>query len=378
MTTSPGFRRQITIQTIYDPPVNVTSVESSREDGVYGMGEVVDITLVFSDDVVLDTSGGGRPYLLLNITELPVWVVNNTFDYPALNVSRVAYCNNEDGRWTNLTFLYTLEDGDYTSLLDYEWSARLHLNGSKLIDLVDRNVSTKLPRPGSPESLSGHRQITIDTTRPVVLAASILDGHTSGTYGVGEMFSIRIEFSRRVVVEGSPILPITVYSDPTKPAGNATYDKGSGDYYLFFNYTVQPGDDAPVMEVRTDSWIILQISEELHYRNYTYRNTTTNSMVSNLVVNSTHVKWEDKILAAATNPIQRVDLRLNNLIGFISSDLIITLDTTTPTIDTTRGITASPSSGYFKAGGYCLFGLRSRLFPLSGVLTRFSFDCQVM
>jgi len=349
MTTSPGFTRQIRIESIYDPPVNVTSIESSREDGVYGMGEVIDITLVFSDDVILDTSGGGRPYLLLNLTQLPVWVVNNTYNYPPLNVSRVAYGNNGDGRWTKLTFLYTLEEGDYTPLLDYQWSARIFLNGSKLVDLVDRNVSTRLPRPGSPESLSGHRQIVIDTTRPVVLAAAILDGHTSGTYGVGEMFTIRVEFSKRVVVEGGPILPLVVSSNPYAPAGNATYDKGSGDKYLFFNYTVQPGDDAPIMEVQP-TWIVLQVSEETYYRNYTYMNHTTNTTLSRLVFNSTLVKWEDKILTAASNPVQRVDLRMDNLIGFISSDLIITLDTTTPTIDITRGITALPRTGSFKAG----------------------------
>src|ERR1019366_7064086 len=59
----------------------------------------------------------------------------------------------------------------------------------------------------------------------------------SGSYKVGTMIPITVNFSEPVTVTGTPTLALN-----TAPAENASYASGSGTSALVFNYTVQAGD----------------------------------------------------------------------------------------------------------------------------------------
>src|ERR1019366_6881150 len=59
----------------------------------------------------------------------------------------------------------------------------------------------------------------------------------SGSYKVGTMIPITVNFSEPVTVTGTPTLALN-----TAPAENASYASGTGSSTLVFNYTVQAGD----------------------------------------------------------------------------------------------------------------------------------------
>ncbi|MHC9086950.1 fibronectin type III domain-containing protein [Luteimonas sp. RIT-PG2_3] len=75
-----------------------------------------------------------------------------------------------------------------------------------------------------------------DTTPPTI--TSINSSTANGTYKIGDVIAVQINFSENVVVTGTPRL--TLETGATDRAVN--YTSGSGTSTLSFNYTVQAGD----------------------------------------------------------------------------------------------------------------------------------------
>jgi hypothetical protein len=96
------------------------------------------------------------------------------------------------------------------------------------------NVSGGLAGSGTADSSN----YAIDTAAPTV--TSVTSSTANGTYKVGDVISVQVNFGENVTVTGTPQLTLeTGSTDRT-----INYAGGSGTTTLTFNYTVQAGDSA--------------------------------------------------------------------------------------------------------------------------------------
>jgi len=155
------------------PTVQVVS--SGAEDGSYQIGEVIDITVQFSEVVTVT----GAPQLTLE---------TGTTDAVAEYLS---------GSGTNtLVFRYTVREGHATEDLDYLSNSSLALNGGTLVDASGNEAVLTLPEPGSPNSLGGRKDILLDSAAPRLQAIARQTPATEVTHADSLVF--RLRFSEAV------------------------------------------------------------------------------------------------------------------------------------------------------------------------------------
>ncbi|MEG4632126.1 DUF4347 domain-containing protein, partial [Microcoleus sp. AR_TQ3_B6] len=125
----------------------VTSITSTTTNGSYTVGQIIPITVQFSEPVsvtgipqlTLATGGAGTPI------------------------------NYASGSGSNtLTFNYTVAAGQTSADLDYLSTAALALNGGTIQDAATNNATLTLPTPATANSLGANKAIVIDTTAPTV------------------------------------------------------------------------------------------------------------------------------------------------------------------------------------------------------------------
>jgi len=140
------------------PAPGVLAVTSPHDDGAFTVAEVIDVQVVFSELIVVNTAGG-TPTL-----DLETGDVDRTIDYTG--------CNTD-----TLTFTYTVGAGDDSPDLDYTDPYALQLNGATIRDAGDTiDAVLTLSAPGTPGSLGASKDIVIDTEAPTVTAADLLTG----------------------------------------------------------------------------------------------------------------------------------------------------------------------------------------------------------
>lgn len=205
----------------------VVSASSTMIDGTYGPSSNIDVNLVFSENVVVDDTGG-TPILAME---------TGTIDQ---NITYTSYSGNV------VTFSYTVVSGDESSDLDYVDASSLSLNGGTIKDVNGNDLSPiTLPTPGGGNSLADIKDIVIDAVGPAILSASTTA--VDGSYGVGEAIDFVITFNEAVTVVGSPELA-------TNSGGKAVYSAGSGTASLTFQYVVASSDASTDLDyVATDS-----------------------------------------------------------------------------------------------------------------------------
>ncbi len=210
----------------------VSGIASSSSNGTYGVGSVLTLTVQFSEAVVVNTAGG-TPTLLLE---------TGSIDRSATYLS---------GSGTNtLTFQYTVQAGDTSADLDVTSSSALELNGGTISDAAGNNAVLTLPEPGAVGSLGAISDLVIDSSAPTV--AGIASSSSNGTYGVGSVLTLTVQFSEAVVVNtagGTPTLLLETGSIDRA----ATYVSGSGSNTLSFQYTVEGGDSSADLDVTSSS-----------------------------------------------------------------------------------------------------------------------------
>jgi hypothetical protein len=132
------------VVTIVEAP-KVTDVTSSVADGSYKAGDVIPVQVTF--DQAVDVTG--TPQLTLD-----TGVVNYTSGTGT----------------TTLTFNYTVAAGDATSDLAYTGTDALALNGGTIVgaNAAAIDAALTLPAVGGAGSLSGNKDIVIDTAAPSV------------------------------------------------------------------------------------------------------------------------------------------------------------------------------------------------------------------
>ena len=145
----------------------VTSVSSSTDNGSYRTGDVIAITITFSENVFVNSDlfqndGTGRPRLTLETGSTD---------------QGVNYTSGSGG--TTLTWSYTVASGNTSSDLDYHSTSALALNSGTIKDAAGNNAVLTLPTPGETNSLAANKDIVIDQAVPVISSVSLaLDNST--------------------------------------------------------------------------------------------------------------------------------------------------------------------------------------------------------
>ncbi|TJY65521.1 PKD domain-containing protein [Sphingobacterium alkalisoli] len=195
----------------------VTGVTSSAVNGIYKVGDEVSILVNFDQAVMVNTSGG----------------------YPRLRLETGSTDREADyvsGSGTNiLNFSYMVQEGDNSTDLDYTTTNALVLNGATIENISGDAALITLPPTGSPNSLSGQKDIQIDGLIPTVANVAV---PANGIYGIGQNLDFTVNFSEAVTITGSPQISLTVGAT----TGQASYFSGTNSNALVFRYTVPMGD----------------------------------------------------------------------------------------------------------------------------------------
>jgi hypothetical protein len=187
--------------------------------GDLGIGQVVTLTVNFSEPVTVNT-GGGTPTLALN------------------DGGTAAYTGGSGS--TALTFSYTVAAGQNTPDLVV---SSFNLNGATVKDGAGNNADLSGATNYNPAGT-----LQIDTLAPTVSSivasgSGITNG--AGDLNAGKVVTLTVNFSSAVTVNTSGGSPTLTLND----GGSATYSGGSGSTALTFSYTVAAGQNTPDLVV---------------------------------------------------------------------------------------------------------------------------------
>lgn len=183
----------------------VSNVSSTKADGSYKEGDVVAITVTFSEAVTVT----GTPQLTLETGDS-----NRTVNYTS-------------GSGTDtLIFNYTVQAGDTSADLDYASITALTLNGGSIQDSAGNDATLTLVAPGSTGSLAANKALVIDTAVPVFDTVSVTD--TDIFYKAGETitFGVNLGETGLTVTANLSVLDSDFGPDV------ALADDGDGSYSL--------------------------------------------------------------------------------------------------------------------------------------------------
>ena len=105
-------------------------------------------------------------------------------------------------------------------------------NAGSINDIAGNAATLVLASPGAANSLGANKAIVVDNTDPTV--SNVTSTAANGSYKVGDVIPITIEFSEVVNVTGTPQLTLETGSSDAV----VDYSSGTGSNTLTFNYTV--------------------------------------------------------------------------------------------------------------------------------------------
>ena len=198
----------------------ITSVTSSSPDGSYSEGEVISLTVNFSENVTLSTGN-------LQVT-LETGDTDNTLDIAAVDIVSTS----------SAIGTYTVQSGDESSDLSVKSVALT--GGGSLTDAAG-NALTSF---AIATNLDDAHAFLLETTAPVI--GTITSTTADGTYGIGTDVSVTISFtngsggSNENVTLSAGSLDITLETGTTdRTASDASI---SSENTATFTYTVQEDD----------------------------------------------------------------------------------------------------------------------------------------
>lgn len=195
-----GACAQVCCQSVTAAPT-VSNVTSNKTNGAYKAGEVIDVSVQFSQTVNVT----GTPHI-----QLETGTTDQNVNYNSGSGSSV------------LVFNYTAQAGDTSGDLDYTGTGALSLNGGTIRNSCDTNAMLTLPAPGQQHSLGYNKDLVIDTAAPTILWTMPLDN-----CGIRGLPWVRVAFDEAVsFADGHGAGDLTVNdSEATDCAGSeATYD----------------------------------------------------------------------------------------------------------------------------------------------------------
>jgi len=208
------------------PTIVVTNVTSTTDNGTYKIGDVIAITVTFSEAMTVT----GTPQLTLE---------TGTTD------ATVDYSSGTGG--ITLTFNYTVASGHTSSDLDYKSTTALALNSGTIKNSAGTAATLTLPAPGAAGSLGANKALVVDGGAPTV--SSVSSTNDNGTYKVGDIIWITVAWSE--VVSGHLATRIKLETGTTDQY--ATYFSGTGTDKLTFTYVVQPSDTTADLDYTSTS-----------------------------------------------------------------------------------------------------------------------------
>jgi hypothetical protein len=208
----------------------VSSVTSSADNGTFKAGDVLAVTVTFSEAVTVT----GTPQLTLETGSTDAVV-----DYTSGSTT------------TTLTFNYTVASGNTSSDLDYASTSALALNSGTIKDAAGNDATLTLASPGASGSLGANKALIIDTTAPTV--SSVTSSADNGTFKAGDVLAVTVTFSEAVTVTGTPRLTLETGSTDAV----VDYTSGSTTTTLTFNYTVASGNTSSDLDYASTSALAL-------------------------------------------------------------------------------------------------------------------------
>ncbi|MBP9706857.1 MAG: Ig-like domain repeat protein [Oligoflexales bacterium] len=210
----------------------IIDVSTTKDDGSYKQGEQISIQVKYSEAVFFSP---------LNQQSASLKLETGTNDRLASYVS---------GHGTDtLTFSYTIQNGDTSADLEvHNDTPQITLPANvKITDHVGNNTdigSTYINQLWLSESSA----LIIDTLSPSVI--SIDSSNTNGSYKVGELIEVELNFNESVFVSGgNPSIVLNIQNTQR----SATYLRGSGSETLVFGYTILAGDYQNDLDIAADS-----------------------------------------------------------------------------------------------------------------------------
>ena len=217
----------------------VAGVTSTKADGSYTVGDLIPVTVTFSETVLVDTSGG-TPTLTLE---------TGTSDRTATYASGTGT--------TELVFNYTVQSGDASSKLAYTGTNALALASGTIEDTAGNTATLTLASVGAANSLSGNKSLVIDGIVPTFRTST---GDTSpangGTLtGTGGTFpNIVLDFSEAIQSIAGVVLTDNI---------SITTPTGGGDKVVGFTATIVSGN--LVIDIdETDTDISSSVNQQLY------------------------------------------------------------------------------------------------------------------
>lgn len=142
----------------------VELVSSDNANGLYGIGDLINIQVKF-DQVVMVT---GIPRLLLDTGDLKQYATYN------------------GGSGTELlSFTYQIEEGDFSMDLSYTNTNALEFNGGSIQSIDGSKAILDLPVSGTTNSLNFEKQLIIDGIKPIAITGEIIANlNNSGTASI--------------------------------------------------------------------------------------------------------------------------------------------------------------------------------------------------
>ena len=195
----------------------VNIVNSPNLSGIYTINNKITITILFTKQIIVDTSNG-----------VPTLLLNTIPQQEAVYTSVLGQIMN---------FEYNIQNGDTTNNEYLDYVNTITLNNSTIKDVEGNDVDlSSMPLPGSDTSLKGNRQIIIDTIFPTVVTVS--SSNENKTYSINEIIYIKVQFSKVVLVTGTPMLLLNIGNTDN----GGYYFSGSNSNELIFKYNVQCQD----------------------------------------------------------------------------------------------------------------------------------------
>ncbi|EQC37100.1 hypothetical protein SDRG_05327 [Saprolegnia diclina VS20] len=210
-TSSLGVNAAIVVNT--STPV-VLSVSSSTPNGIYGVGQLIEIGIVMSVPIAYT----GAPFLVLATGV-------NTAPCPIVRV---------DGG-TVLVAQYVVGPGHTSLDLTYVSPTSLVLHAGDSIRRLSTSPTTDanvtLPINGRPGSLFVTKNLVIDTTSPYVTSVFALS--PAGAYTAGDVVQLAVTFSRPVSVVGTPVFQLNTGFTDLFPGFVVETVPTNGDAHVF-------------------------------------------------------------------------------------------------------------------------------------------------
>jgi hypothetical protein len=202
---------------------SVSYTSNAGTDNTYKTGDIISISVTFSEAVVITES-----------PQIPILGLTNKF---------ANYASGSGSSTIVFTYTVILGDTDTDGLAIT--ANTLDLNSGTIRDIAGNNATLT---HAAVATQSAHK---VDTTAPTITSVSYTsNAGTDNTYKTGDIVSVSVTFSETVTVTSTPRISAVVGLS----SKDANYSSGSGTNTLVFTYTVAALDtDTDGLEINADT-----------------------------------------------------------------------------------------------------------------------------